>query len=338
MGVFRLMNSFAHFRSTVHTLDQIIEIEKAIELSYRDNIAYAEQNCYGWTGTGCTTLTILPRKDTTDTSNKTLTLTTYSDAVKKAFEQAGCTATVGTVPVYAVKCIDKYGSNYTFSTTNEHTANTLYARGYNSTPYTILITAGGNADIKDTWSAGYLDSEYAAYSRTKIVDFAQALKTFHVTRLNHEAMINTCDSINGGLESFDDIIVPWYWQATSSASSTVECTGIESNNCGCSGFTSSVWATSGSGWNAADTATELTTLTNNLGLNVKYRVDGYGNPLQVWFTVNSGNALQTAPPRPQPNYDAQLALWIRPPYRGLIGVYDSGTAAWVYSDNVVYAQ
>jgi type II secretory pathway pseudopilin PulG len=327
-GFMVLLNRMVHFKGTSDTLKQIKKIETALETTYRENIRHVEQSCLGWTDALCNTLTIIPQRHSTDST--ILLLRTHSATATSSWVEAGCTLS-GTSPSYNVRCTDGYGSRFTFSVTNPHAANTIYTNGYNRTPYTITITSGGNSSITDTWSSGYLDGEYATYSQKKILTVAEALKSYHLSRLTHEAIVNTCDSVNGGLESYDDVIAPWYFQSTGSTP-TQECTGIESGICGCNVFTDTArWPTS-TGWADVNTTSEFSTLFANIGLNTAYRVDGYGNPTAIWFTVNSGGAIQNPPPRPQPNYN-----WaIKPPYRGLVGVR-SGTS-WVYSQSIVYAQ
>ncbi|MBE0427619.1 MAG: prepilin-type N-terminal cleavage/methylation domain-containing protein [Nitrospirae bacterium] len=327
-GFMVLLNRMVHFKGTSDTLAQIKQIETALETTYRENIRYIEQNCLGWTDASCNTLTILPQRHSTDST--ILLLHTYSETATSSWSKAGCTLS-GTSPSYAVTCKDGYGEYFAYSTSNEHAANSFYRNGYDRTPYTITITSAGNSDITDTWSSGYLDGEYAVYSQKKILTVAGALKSYHLSRLTHEAIVNTCDSVNGGLDSYDDVIIPWYFQATGNAPAQ-ECTGIESGICGCSVFADSdKWPTSPE-WADVNSTSEFSVLFASIGLNTAYRADGYGNPIVIWFTVDSDGALQDIPPRPQPNYN-----WaIKPPYRGIVGVRPD--TSWVYSQSIVYAQ
>lgn len=327
-GIAGLMKAMMNYKYLNDSMRNIKAVEQAFETTYRENVRYIENNCYGWTS--CTALSILPRAHATD--NTKILIKTYSTNVLNTFQLAGCTVT-GTAPDFEAVCSDGYGKYFTFTNfSNPHYLGTIYSQGYAHTPYAVTITSQANPDITETWSSGYLDSEYLSYSQKKIQTVIDALKSYHLSRLTHETTVNTCDSTNGGLASYDDVIIPWYFQATGTAP-TQECTGIESGICGCSVFTDTAKWPTASSWNSADSSTEFATLFANLGLNTSYRVDGFGNPITIWFTVDSSGALQNPPPRPRPNYSS---VWtIKPPYRGIVGVYSSG---WVYATNVVYAQ
>lgn len=329
-GVLKFVNAAAHYMSTANTMTQIKRIETALDTTYRENISYIEQNCYGWTDAACNTLTLLPAPHPTD--NTKLLLNTFSSNAIGAWQVAGCTMT-GTAPSFTMSCNDGYGLPFTYAITNAHAANGAYANGYNRTPYSLTITSTAPTALTDTWSSGYLDGEYAAYSQRKILTVTGALKTYHLSRLTNETVVNTCNSVTGGLESFDDVIVPWYFQVTGT-SPTTSCSGVESGSCGCSGFTTALWPASGSGWNQINTATKFITVYGNLGLSSVYRVDGFGNAIELWLTVNSAGTLQAEPPRPRPSYSGVWA--IGPPYHGQVGARSAG--AWLYSQPIVYVQ
>lgn len=331
-GTASLVNSIVRYSGTVKTLEIFKKIRKALETTYKENILYVENNCYGWTNAICRNIAILPNQDTSNTTNTTLLLNTMSPLAVQAWQDAGCTVT-GTYPNLRVQCLDGYGGLLTVTVNNGHNVNSIYTNGYNKTPYTITFTSQVNTTVTDTWSSANLDAEYFVYSRQKLTDLASSLKSYHLSRLVHESAVNTCDSVNGGLDSYDDIIIPWYWQITGSNIHN-ECIGIEMGYCGCTSFSStSVWPTS-STLASVDTENEFISILPRLGLNIKYRVDGFGNPIQLWFTVDSSNNLQGPPPRPRPNY---VNAWaIKPPYRGIVGVLNNGT--WIYYENIVYPQ
>ncbi|MFI5295962.1 MAG: type II secretion system protein [Thermodesulfovibrionales bacterium] len=329
-GLVMLLKQTLHFRGTANAMAQTKKIETALDTTYRENIAYVEQNCYGWTDASCNTLTLVPTVNGADSTQ--LFLNTSSANVTGAWQNAGCALT-GTAPSYTVRCADGFGSYYTFAVTNPHSANTFYVNGYNRTPYSIIITSGGSANVTDTWSSGYLDGEYQSYSQKKLLTVAGSLKSYHMSRLTNEVVVNTCKAGAGGLESYDDVIVPWYFQSTGNSPS-LACSGVESGNCGCSGFVAAIWPASGSGWNRINSSAKFSTVLTNIGLSSLYRVDGFGNPIQIWMTVNSAGTLQGEPPRPAPSYSGTWA--VSPPYHGVVGVYSAG--AWLYSQPLVYAQ
>jgi len=337
-GASLLMKSMVHYYQTMKTVETIKKIEKALDVTYRESIQYVENNCInGWIS--CSRQSLLPQVNSSLTVSHLYVYNPTSETVQ-AWKDAGCLTVYNPSPYLYIYCSDGFskattsaGATFTFTLSNNHTPGTLYTNGYTSTPFTITITSTGNPDISDTWSSGYLDNEYLNYSKRKIIALSNALKQYHLSRLLHETTVNTCDSTNGGLESYDDVIIPWYFQVTGNAPNQ-ECTGIESGICGCSGFSSTVWPTV-STWQDV-TGTEWTTVLANLNLSTIYRTDGFGNPLTLWFTVNSSNALQGIPPRPRPNYDG--AWSVRPPYRGLVGVYNTTSSSWVYYDSILYPQ
>jgi len=332
-GLMAIVHKAVSFRGTTNTITNVKKIKTAFENLYRDNVKYVEDTCYGWTGAGCTSLSILPVLDAGDATGATLFVDTYSAGVVKSFEEAGCTLTLTAEPRYQMTCTDGYGSKYLFTgVTNTHPVNALYLNGYNRTPYTITVTSGGNSQITDQWSSGYLDSEYMARSQEKVLTIARGMKTYHLSRTVFEAIKNPCTAGVGGLESSDDIIIPWIWQAVGTSPS-VTCSGISAGSCGCTGFTAAIWQ-SNVAYNTINTVAMWTAFLNGIGLNASYRVDGFGNPITVGLlTQPNGTILASAPNTPAPTY-----TWVgaSPPYGGHVGVRNG--AAWVYSERVVYAQ
>jgi len=324
------MDRIIHFKGTADTIQRFEKIEDACEVLYRENTRDVEENCHGWSDENCKVLSILPAVDAADTSGKTLIIATRSDAVLSAFREANCTPVSDEPPVYHVTCTDGYGFDYTFATANEHTAGSLYLNGYNRTPYSVTITAGGNTSMADTWSSGHLDSEYMVRSQEKLLTVARAMKSYHLGRLTVEAVSNPC-SETGGLASNDDILIPWIWQAAGNVPGA-RCSGATTGRCGCSGFNGGVWSTDG---------TRNTTNTNTISgflaateAGNAYRTDGFGNPVTVGLiTTAEGTAFASAPPAPCPKWTWPAVL---PPYGGTVGVMSEGK--WVYSQRVIYPQ
>lgn len=356
-GITKLATKAGDLRAMSVTMQQTDLLHKAFETTYRRNIEYVESTCYGWTNATCQNINMLPIKPGVGAST-TLTLRTYSAPVVTAWQLAGCTVTVVAVPEYTVTCRDGYGKTIRWdSSANEHTANTLYTNGYARTPYTIAYTTGGagsgtsDKNISVSWASGYLDAEFAEKNTQKTDRLIATLKAFHFSRLTHEAIVNAGDTVNGGIATSDDVIVPWAWQtlATTAAKSIVECTGIElSGTWGCSGFDNTVWLTDAS-YLTVDSATEFGVFITNLSLPTLSRVDAYGNPYTVrLFTGNSGAAVSIVPPRPRPNYYNCLAggdnaqcgglAFQPPPYRGNVGVWNTATSAWVNTEAFFYPQ
>ena len=318
-----------HFKGTADTIKRFEKIEDAFEILYRENIRYVEENCHGWTDSSCGTLAILPSVDDDDASGRTLIVSTGSEAVVSAFREANCTLS-GESPRFRATCMDGYGSDYTFAATKEHAAGTLYLNGYNRTPCSVTITAGGNTSMTDTWTSGHLDSEYMVRSQEKLLTIARAMKSYHLSRLTTEAISNPCGA-NGGLASNDDIMIPWIWQAAG-GSPGARCAGITSVRCGCGTFGSSIWSKEA----ASNTTTSATILAVLTAINAGdlYRTDGFGNPVTVrLITKVDGTSVGDAPPIPCPQWSWSAAL---PPYGGTVGVMSEGK--WVYSQRVIYPQ
>jgi prepilin-type N-terminal cleavage/methylation domain-containing protein len=344
-GLMIMLQKAVHFRGTVGTLANIEKLNIALETMYRGNVRWAEDRCYGWTDTGaglCNRLSILPTLPAGGDPHK-LFVRTYSSVVTQAFQAADCTVS-GTAPTYAVTCPDGYGGNFRFQTTNEHTPATYYDNAYALTPYTLLIASeqSATAPIVDTWSSAYLDSEYMVRSREKVMTVLRAMKGYHLQRLAREATVNSCKTGSGGLQSYDDVIIPWIWQALGSGPTT-DCSGVTGAPCGCSGFSTSVWVNSfGSGSNANTlrygntgvTAAMLNTFAASIGLDPSCLTDGFGNSVTIIPLSSPSHSPLSRPDPPIPTY----AWATKPPYGGHVGVYDPSANAWLISERIIYAQ
>ncbi len=330
-GIMAMVQKTISFRGTASTLDRIQKIETALETLYRENIRYVETQCYGWADAGCAGLSLVPSLN----NSTTLNVDTYSETAVRAFENAGCTATSGAVPRHTVVCPDGHMSDFMFSNLNNiHPAGSQYLNGYNRTPFKVTITSGANDQLTDTWSTGYLDSEYSSRSQEKILTIARGMKTYHLARTIFEAIKNPCTTGAGGLESADDIVIPWMWQAVGGSPSTF-CSGVSAGNCGCTALTAAIWPTDGT-YNVINSAARWTCLLNGIGLSPSYRVDGFGNPIVVvLFTYPGGTFVASVPPAPSPSY-----AWatLSPPYGGHVGIRNPAGTAWVYAERVIYAQ
>lgn len=330
-AIVTFMNRAIHFKATADTIQRFRRIGNAFEVLYRENIRYVEDTCYGWGDASCQTLAILPVADESSASNRTIVITTTSDTALDAFREAGCTLIPGTLPVYRVTCADGFGFDYTFSISREHTAGTIYKNGYIREPYKVTITAGGNESMEDTWSSGYLDSEYMVRSREKLFTVARAMKSYHLSRLTVEAISNPCGG-QGGLASNDDILIPWIWQAAGS-DPVAKCTGATSGNCGCSRFDKNIWSTDGA-MNTINTDIAIINFLAGINIGNEYRTDGFGNPIAVrLITLSDGMPVAFTPPAPSPKWSWTGAF---PPYGGTVGIMNDG--AWIYSKRVIYPQ
>jgi type II secretory pathway pseudopilin PulG len=329
-AVVAFMDRVIHFKGTADTIQRFEKIEDAFEVLYRENIRDVEENCHGWTDDGCKALAVLPSRDTSDTSGTRLLITTRSDAAVSAFGDANCALVPDVSPVYRATCMDGYGFDFTFATANEHPAGSVYLNGYNRTPYSVTITAGGNTSMTDTWSSGHLDSEYMVRSQEKLLTVARAMKSYHLSRLTVEAVSNPCSG-QGGLASNDDILIPWIWQATGSHAGE-KCFGTITSRCGCSGFDGTFWSTDGTR-NITNSNT-ISGFLASITAGSAYRTDGFGNPVTIGLITRAdGTPISSAPPAPCPKWTWSAAL---PPYGGTVGVMVG--ERWVYSQRVIYAQ
>ncbi len=344
-GVAMIMNKANRLKMSADALANIKKIEDAFDLSYRESISYAEKNCAGWGQTGCAAGTLTP----SGVNSTTLNVYLPTQSAQNAWLAAGCTLN-GTAPTFSVTCLSGYGTNFTFSgISNVQAAGAVYTNGYSKTPYSITISAtipGTTTIVQDIWTSGYLDAEYFDRSNQKVLTLLRAIKAYHFNRLLYEANTNICATGAGGLSSMDDTQVPWVWQITGSAPQQ-QCSGVEVEPCGCSAFSAGVWPNSTT-YLQIDTGAELTQLVNNLGIDIVYRTDGFGNTLTVrLLSDKAGNALGAVPSRPKITYSDCLpggssigcsagAVWSQlPPYTGVAGVMSGGSM--LYSLKIVYA-
>jgi len=143
-----------------------------------------------------------------------------------------------------------------------------------------------------------------SYERRKVLneelfrEIANALKEYHLRRRIEEAS-NPCQP-NGGLNSQDDIYIPWVMQAYTTDINAL-CSTSTSTSCSCSNID----------WSSADQSDEvqMRAMLQRLGWNTF--VDYFGNKIIVHAIVDTLDSPFT-PPNPQPNYS------LKPPYFGLI--------------------
>ena len=156
----------------------------------------------------------------------------------------------------------------------------------------------GNGTYKDFLVA------IPSYERRKVLNeelfrrIANALKEYHLRRRIEEAS-NPCEP-NGGLNSQDDIYIPWVMQVYTTNANAL-CNTSTATSCSCNNVT---WDTVNQ-----DNDTAMIHLLITSGF---YYYTGYlGNKLKVYAIVDSSDNPFT-PPNPQPNYP------LKPPYFGLI--------------------
>ena len=316
-----------NIRALKETKEKVALIQDALRRNFFSNLQYAENNCYGWGDTACSILTLTPIV----TNLNTIQFNTYDTTIYNSFAQAGCILN-GTVPNFTVQCYDGFGRLLTFQDSFPHNFGTDYTDYYQGNRYSLQITDSiGSTYILDiNKELDWADSK----TLEKVSEIGTAVKNYVRTRRISE-LSNVCDTGTGasnpagGLNSSDDALVPWIWQALGNSPLTL-CSGIDNTttNCGCSAFNNSnIWQTSNS-FCVIDTPFEINRFLTNLNLGRTYRVDGFGNRIQIVpLSDANGNAVNCPPPRPRPFYPVTGVPKTR------VGVYN-GTN-WVFYIDVI---
>ena len=91
------------------------------------------------------------------------------------------------------------------------------------------------------------------------------------------------------------------------------------------------WITNISG-NIINNNTAITGFLTAINTGLAYRVDNFGNPIEVRLLVNSNDASVGVPPAPTPGWTWSVA----PPYAGIVGIYKNGSP--ISTERVVYPQ
>ena len=180
----------------------------------------------------------------------------------------------------------------------------------------------------------------------------QAIESWVKMRLNL-AIGNACGDTAtsetdpvGGLGSWDDVLIPWIWQAfgynpftyTNRGRIPTLCQGVDSgcqcgSNCGCLNFLNNpdVWRNDQNLCMVHD-ATEFARFLNHIGLNANYITDGFGNLLTfIPLSDNSDNPSPLCPP-PPPSCCYRYDI----PKKGTLGIYDYANNRWAYRIEIVY--
>jgi len=328
--LFNLLTSIKSNSSRKITNEKISVIQEVVKRIYMINLQEVENNCAGWSDLACSQLSLTP----SIISTTKLGINTKSTAVIKTLKDIGCSVT-GTNPQYQVECFDGKGQNLNFAGINLHVPNTLYSSVYaNNLPRLDINSTDGR-----TRSVNFSDetSYSLSHSTQKLNDIGNAIKSF--TRIAKMREVNNvCSDVatsaqnpQGGLASFDDVLIPWVWKITASNPNDI-CSGIQdtSTNCGCSSATVLNWETD-SQYCSIDTDTELTRVLGNLGLGNLYRTDGFGNRITIVpMSDANGNSVSCPPSAPSP-------LYVNTPMQGKvrIGAYN-GVTWFTYID--VYSE
>ena len=309
-------------KRTEITRKRIQALEEAIRVMYVSNLRFAEQNCYGWRDALCSGLTLTPYPTADPT---VIVMQTNNARVYDTLRNVGCSVNNG-----QVSCVDGWGNPFTFEITNAHFPNQDY-----TAPYT-----GNFFSMNVSWSRGSavitLNKEIEwSLSRTeyKLSEIATAIKRF-TRNVRLAELTNVCNTVGtsandpaGGLRSWDDAMVPWVWKVVSQ-NPNVLCSGVEnSSGCGCTNHNQIQNWERGNAWRVVDTGNEWNRVLNNLNLPVQYRVDGFGNALDLVVLADANGNPLFVPPRPQPYY-GNSGIW-----KTRVGVLDFGVW-YVYFDIV----
>jgi hypothetical protein len=185
----------------------------------------------------------------------------------------------------------------------------------------------------------------------KLETLKQAIQSW--TKLRYDlALANECGEDDnpptdpvGGLGSWDDELVAWIWQLfgtapyqnTDRGEMPILCRGIDTGcdcgeNCGCPNFVNNpnVWRNDDS-FCVIDSSDEWDLFLQNLEIDPKYMLDGFGNLLTfVPLSDANGNPLNCPPPPPRCCYPYDI------PKKGSLGIYDTDRGEWVYRIEIVY--
>ncbi|MBX6424114.1 hypothetical protein [Thermosulfurimonas sp. F29] len=158
--------------------------------------------------------------------------------------------------------------------------------------------------LADVWE------ERRAYSRRKLYEVVRALRDFYNTKLTRETE-NTAPT---GLNSADDVLVPWFWEVFGDDAAQVQsalcnraggvCANLNTNN---------IWRSA-----LARRALFWRRIVQNIAsIDWRHTVDGFGNPLNIYPILSQCPGLRpdtcavNAPPVPQSNYDG-VSPWLPP--------------------------
>ena len=167
------------------------------------------------------------------------------------------------------------------------------------------ILVGKTIDLTSFFN--YLVSE----TKKEHDNIAYTLREYHLRRRIEEAN-NVCTA-GGGLNSSDDIYIPWVMQAYTPNPNAL-CNTSAPPNCSCANID---WST----------VNQITDHINLAPYNTGYPNDAFGFKVCVYaLTDSAGNPV--TPPNPQPNYT------MRPPYKGKVFSTDQANCSSAPSFNL----
>jgi len=280
---------------------------------------------------------ILPTKVSADT------IRAYTEDVKQAFLEAGCSVTATGSKYYNLQCKDGYDNNFHFTITNERGPVTYQDPPFNKAfdpkiPVVITITsAGSDRDFATTsdntvgmWSSGDLDQKLINDTYNRMGVIAKSFRAFQENRILTETMQST-------LTPRDAVKVPWIWQLLASTK-TLSKQNCEISNlatcrplmtCICTNYTGSVWRTAV--YPAYDRSV-MSRIVTNLGLPKHYIKDAFGMTMDIDI-LHAGHRATNLPPIPGDNYDYDIQVLT---YPGMSNYGDTGYCPAVVSIKPVW--
>ena len=311
---------------------------------YLSNLSFIKETCSGYANCNYT-LTPEPVSDTTfrvhianlallktikpfcqinQTGNSQFDITCYSAYSGQPFE-----VNIQNYQKYHQPFLAPYYGKYTSITI------TAPKLGFNAT---LVLDNEINKSLLDT--AGILKT------------FKQAVENWAKMRLQL-AIGNACGNSStsptdpvGGLGSWDDVLIPWIWQAfgynpyttTSRGKIPTLCQGIDEgcqcgNNCGCQNFLNNpnVWRED-SNLCMVHSPQEFNIFLTNIGLSDSYMTDGFGNLLTFVPISNANDKPSSLCPPPPPSCCYPYDI----PKKGTVGIYDYKNNRWVYKIEIIY--
>ena len=337
-------------------------------------------NCYGWADADCENLSLLPAvsEDGRVVEIRTVVRSGNSSPLISLLRRAGCSSAVQELESVAKAIGDEVvefsvvsisfscqvsGNEILFSVGRGHPPGTDPTWIYYETPYVKMDVLSRKGALRRRRFVIF-DEERAfglEESRRRAVLLAITLRNFHHRQLAFENL-NPCSPEEGGLNSWEDFVLPWIWRLVSETVELCEGTDNAITGCGCmNNAVSTYWRTSAS-YAVLGRKSEWESVLPFVDLPLRYKTDWFGN--RFWLVILSdpdGTARDWSstgdryPLRPVPfscskvdcsttagvsrdTVSTYYTLDLLKPLVGLIGVVDEEGGVYSWYRNVVYDQ
>jgi len=338
-----LYKAYTKQSKVVQTKEEIERIFQFFRMTYVSNLKFAKNGCIGFENCPYT-LTPEPITDTTFRVH-------LGDVSLLNVLKGYCSVENTGENQYDVTCYSAYsGEPLEFKIENYHEYQKPFLAPYEGKYTSITITEptlGFSATLvlNNEINKSLLDTAEILRS------LKQAIEAWARRRLEL-AIGNACGDTStsptdpeGGLGSWDDVLIPWVWQAFGYSPFTFTpqgviptlCQGIDGgcqcgSNCGCTNFLNdpNVWRADLNLCKVYDVE-EWGRFLDHLGLSITYATDGFGNLLTFVPLSNAeGEPSNCPPPPPSCCYPYDV------PKKGTIGIYDHENGRWLYRVETIY--